>query len=124
MSAGWFVCGLWRMGKIRRDNMIGIGLRSGMLGVMVGRLMGWVVLFGSWVFGWLKGAAVLGSGVDSDASEVRRREGARSRKARIMELKRRYFEDYCSDNQYAVSIKEDTTYSALTKDKDHMINTL
>ncbi|GJU23927.1 hypothetical protein Tco_1157269 [Tanacetum coccineum] len=60
--------------------MIGIGLRSGMLGVMVGRLMGWVVLFGSWVFGWLKGAAVLGSGVDSDASEVRRREGARSRK--------------------------------------------
>nr|GEU60295.1 hypothetical protein [Tanacetum cinerariifolium]GEU60377.1 hypothetical protein [Tanacetum cinerariifolium] len=28
--------------------------------------------------------------------------------ARILELKRRYFEDYCSDNQYAVSIKKDT----------------
>ncbi|GJV74774.1 retrovirus-related pol polyprotein from transposon TNT 1-94 [Tanacetum coccineum] len=31
-------------------------------------------------------------------------------KARILELKRRYFEDYCSDNQYAISIKEDTVY--------------
>nr|GEX33096.1 ribonuclease H-like domain-containing protein [Tanacetum cinerariifolium] len=31
-------------------------------------------------------------------------------KARILELKQRYFEDYCSDNQYAVSIKEDTTH--------------
>ncbi|GJZ88491.1 reverse transcriptase domain-containing protein [Tanacetum coccineum] len=31
-----------------------------------------------------------------------------SKKARILELKRRYFEDYCSDNQYAISIKEDT----------------
>ncbi|GJZ48581.1 hypothetical protein Tco_0602413 [Tanacetum coccineum] len=32
-------------------------------------------------------------------------------KARIMELERRYFEDYYSDNQYAVSIKEDTAGS-------------
>nr|GEW16643.1 hypothetical protein [Tanacetum cinerariifolium] len=30
-------------------------------------------------------------------------------KACILEFKQRYFEDYCSDNQYAVSIKEDTT---------------
>ncbi|GJS69334.1 C2 calcium/lipid-binding domain-containing protein CaLB [Tanacetum coccineum] len=29
-------------------------------------------------------------------------------KARILELKQRYFEDYYSDNQYAISIKEDT----------------
>ncbi|GJT15648.1 retrovirus-related pol polyprotein from transposon TNT 1-94 [Tanacetum coccineum] len=29
-------------------------------------------------------------------------------KAHILELKRRYFEDLCSDNQYAVPIKEDT----------------
>ncbi|GJZ05794.1 hypothetical protein Tco_0539587 [Tanacetum coccineum] len=28
-------------------------------------------------------------------------------KERILELKQRYFKDYCSDNQYAVSIKED-----------------
>ncbi|GJW50693.1 hypothetical protein Tco_0092044 [Tanacetum coccineum] len=33
--------------------------------------------------------------------------------AHILELKRRYFEDYCSDNQYAVSIKEDTAYLCL-----------
>nr|GEU32055.1 retrovirus-related Pol polyprotein from transposon TNT 1-94 [Tanacetum cinerariifolium] len=32
-----------------------------------------------------------------------------SKKVRILELKRRYFKYYCSDNQYAVSIKEDTT---------------
>ncbi|GJU96685.1 hypothetical protein Tco_1321441, partial [Tanacetum coccineum] len=31
-------------------------------------------------------------------------------KARILELKQRYFEDYYFDNQYAVSIKEDTPY--------------
>ncbi|GJZ29890.1 hypothetical protein Tco_0574937, partial [Tanacetum coccineum] len=46
--------------------------------------------------------------------------------ARILELKRRYFEDYCSDNQYAVSIKEDTAYLCLHSPKDHegnMINT-
>ncbi|GJT72822.1 putative reverse transcriptase domain-containing protein [Tanacetum coccineum] len=34
-------------------------------------------------------------------------------KARILELKRRYFEDYYSENQYAVSIMEDTTYPCL-----------
>ncbi|GKD31947.1 hypothetical protein Tco_1242725 [Tanacetum coccineum] len=34
-----------------------------------------------------------------------------------MELKRRYFEDYCSDNQYAVSIKEDTAYLCLHSPK-------
>ncbi|GKC88660.1 hypothetical protein Tco_1149309 [Tanacetum coccineum] len=38
-------------------------------------------------------------------------------KARILELKRRYFEDYCSDNQYAVSIKEDTAYPCLHSPK-------
>nr|GEU86551.1 hypothetical protein [Tanacetum cinerariifolium] len=32
---------------------------------------------------------------------------------RILELKRRYFEDYCFDFQYAVSIKEDTAYPCL-----------
>ncbi|GKE29451.1 DNA helicase, partial [Tanacetum coccineum] len=36
-----------------------------------------------------------------------------SKKARILELKRRYFEEYYSENQYAVSIKEDTAYSCL-----------
>ncbi|GKD50631.1 hypothetical protein Tco_1279607 [Tanacetum coccineum] len=52
-----------------------------------------------------------------------------SQKACILELKRRYFEDYYSDNQYAVSIKEDTAYLCvsvppLTKDhKGNMINT-
>ncbi|GJY13714.1 hypothetical protein Tco_0383023 [Tanacetum coccineum] len=38
-------------------------------------------------------------------------------KARILELKRRYFEDYYSDNQYAVSIKEDTAYLCLHSPK-------
>ncbi|GJU12444.1 hypothetical protein Tco_1134840 [Tanacetum coccineum] len=38
-------------------------------------------------------------------------------KARIMEFKRRYFEDYCSDIQYAVSIKEDTAYLCLDSPK-------
>ncbi|GJW32632.1 retrovirus-related pol polyprotein from transposon TNT 1-94 [Tanacetum coccineum] len=41
----------------------------------------------------------------------------REQKARILELKRRYFEDYCSDNQYAVSIKEDTAYPCLHSPK-------
>ncbi|GJT34935.1 retrovirus-related pol polyprotein from transposon TNT 1-94 [Tanacetum coccineum] len=36
---------------------------------------------------------------------------------RILELKRRYFEDCYSDNQYAVSIKEDTAYSCLHSPK-------
>nr|GEU52251.1 hypothetical protein [Tanacetum cinerariifolium] len=39
--------------------------------------------------------------------------------ARILELKRRHFEDYCSDIQYAVSIKEDTEYMCLHFTKDH-----
>ncbi|GJT23897.1 hypothetical protein Tco_0893834 [Tanacetum coccineum] len=43
-------------------------------------------------------------------------------KARILELKRRYFEDYCSDNQYAVSIKEDTAYLCLHSPKGHKGN--
>ncbi|GJT21401.1 hypothetical protein Tco_0891338 [Tanacetum coccineum] len=34
-----------------------------------------------------------------------------------MELKQRYFEDYCSDNQYAVSIKEDMAYLCLHSPK-------
>ncbi|GJS01388.1 putative reverse transcriptase domain-containing protein [Tanacetum coccineum] len=38
-------------------------------------------------------------------------------KARILELKRRYFEDYYSDYQYAVSIKEDTVYPCLHSPK-------
>ncbi|GKD81418.1 hypothetical protein Tco_1348257 [Tanacetum coccineum] len=38
-------------------------------------------------------------------------------KARILELKRRYFEDYYSDTQYAVSIKEDTAYLCLHSPK-------
>nr|GEW74405.1 reverse transcriptase domain-containing protein [Tanacetum cinerariifolium] len=42
-----------------------------------------------------------------------------SKKARILELKRRYFEQYCSDNQYVVSIKEDTTYLCLHFTKEH-----
>ncbi|GJS97673.1 hypothetical protein Tco_0804641 [Tanacetum coccineum] len=37
--------------------------------------------------------------------------------ARILELKRRYFEDYYSDNQYVVSIKEDTAYLCLYSPK-------
>nr|GEY95363.1 hypothetical protein [Tanacetum cinerariifolium] len=36
-----------------------------------------------------------------------------SKKACILKLKRRYFEDYCSDILYAVSIKEDTAYPCL-----------
>ncbi|GJX73335.1 hypothetical protein Tco_0311930, partial [Tanacetum coccineum] len=40
-----------------------------------------------------------------------------------MELKRRYFEDYYSEDQYAISIKEDTAYLCLhspktTKEQD------
>nr|GEV47896.1 hypothetical protein [Tanacetum cinerariifolium] len=38
-------------------------------------------------------------------------------KARILELKQRYFKDYCSDNQYAVSIKEDMAYLSLHSPK-------
>ncbi|GJU95887.1 reverse transcriptase domain-containing protein [Tanacetum coccineum] len=38
-------------------------------------------------------------------------------KALIMELKRRYFEDYYSDYQYVVSIKEDTAYPYLHSPK-------
>nr|GEX93587.1 hypothetical protein [Tanacetum cinerariifolium] len=37
--------------------------------------------------------------------------------ARILELKRRYIEDYYSDNQYVVSIKEDTVYLCLHSPK-------
>ncbi|GJT72760.1 hypothetical protein Tco_1032046 [Tanacetum coccineum] len=49
--------------------------------------------------------------------------GESQQKARILELKWRYFEDYYSEDQYAVSIKEDTVYSCLhsprpQKDKD------
>ncbi|GJV13837.1 hypothetical protein Tco_1355378 [Tanacetum coccineum] len=38
-------------------------------------------------------------------------------KARIVEFKRRHFEDYYSDNQYAVSIMEDTAYPCLHSPK-------
>ncbi|GJW36038.1 hypothetical protein Tco_0058958 [Tanacetum coccineum] len=38
-------------------------------------------------------------------------------KACILELKRRYIEDYYSNNQYAVSIKEDTAYLCLHSPK-------
>ncbi|GJX26570.1 ribonuclease H-like domain-containing protein [Tanacetum coccineum] len=40
-----------------------------------------------------------------------------SKKARILELKQRYFEDYCSEDQYPVSIKEDTAYLCLHSPK-------
>ncbi|GKD31362.1 hypothetical protein Tco_1242140 [Tanacetum coccineum] len=43
--------------------------------------------------------------------------GEISQKARILELKRRYFEDYYSEDQYAISIKEDMTYSCLHSPK-------
>ncbi|GJW29267.1 hypothetical protein Tco_0046142 [Tanacetum coccineum] len=38
-------------------------------------------------------------------------------KAHILELKRRYFEDYRSEDQYAVSIKEDMAYRCLHSPK-------
>ncbi|GJY89846.1 putative reverse transcriptase domain-containing protein [Tanacetum coccineum] len=41
----------------------------------------------------------------------------KKQKARILELKQRHFEDYYSDNQYAVSIKEDTAYLCLHSPK-------
>ncbi|GJR64073.1 hypothetical protein Tco_0010138 [Tanacetum coccineum] len=47
-----------------------------------------------------------------------------SKKARILELKRRYFEDYYSDYQYTVSIKKDTAYPFLYSPKDHKGNKL
>nr|GEU63463.1 hypothetical protein [Tanacetum cinerariifolium] len=49
-----------------------------------------------------------------------------SKKARILELQKETFEEYCSDILYAVSIKEDTAYRCLHFTKDHkrmMINT-
>ncbi|GJY96053.1 retrovirus-related pol polyprotein from transposon TNT 1-94 [Tanacetum coccineum] len=46
-----------------------------------------------------------------------RKEGKDILLACILELKRRYFEDYCSDIQYAVSIKEDTAYLCLQSPK-------
>nr|GEU94139.1 retrovirus-related Pol polyprotein from transposon TNT 1-94 [Tanacetum cinerariifolium] len=42
-----------------------------------------------------------------------------SKKARILELKTKTFKDYCSDIQYAASIKEDTAYMCLHFTKDH-----
>ncbi|GKD30547.1 retrovirus-related pol polyprotein from transposon TNT 1-94, partial [Tanacetum coccineum] len=42
-----------------------------------------------------------------------------SKKARTLELKRRYSEEYCYDIQYIVSIKEDTAYLYLHFTKDH-----
>ncbi|GJY58807.1 hypothetical protein Tco_0458699 [Tanacetum coccineum] len=42
-----------------------------------------------------------------------------SKMAGILELKRRYFEDYYSDIQYAVSIKEDTAYLCLHFTRNH-----
>ncbi|GJR22828.1 hypothetical protein Tco_0971355 [Tanacetum coccineum] len=43
--------------------------------------------------------------------------GEYQQKARNLELKRIYFKDYYSDNQYAVSIKEDTAYPCLHSQK-------
>nr|GEX89343.1 UBN2 domain-containing protein [Tanacetum cinerariifolium] len=40
-----------------------------------------------------------------------------SEKARILKLKRRYFEDYYSDIQYAISIKDDMAYLCLHSPK-------
>nr|GEV14661.1 hypothetical protein [Tanacetum cinerariifolium] len=40
-----------------------------------------------------------------------------SKKARILELKRRYFKEYCSDNQYPVSIKKIQRIHACTHQK-------
>nr|GEW16292.1 hypothetical protein [Tanacetum cinerariifolium]GEW49334.1 hypothetical protein [Tanacetum cinerariifolium] len=42
-----------------------------------------------------------------------------NQKARILELKRRNHEEHCSDNQYAVSIKEDTTKLFKTTSLDY-----
>nr|GEU88356.1 phospholipase-like protein [Tanacetum cinerariifolium] len=44
-----------------------------------------------------------------------------SKKVRILELKRRHFEYYCSDILYVVSIKEDTAYLCLRFTKDHEV---
>nr|GEZ86479.1 hypothetical protein [Tanacetum cinerariifolium] len=41
------------------------------------------------------------------------------KQARILKLETKTFEDYCSDIQYAVSIKEDTAYLCLHFTKDH-----
>ncbi|GJW43375.1 receptor protein kinase TMK1-like protein [Tanacetum coccineum] len=47
-----------------------------------------------------------------------------SKRARILELKRRYFEDYCSDNQYSISIKERTAiWLYFTKDHERKQDT-
>ncbi|GKG05897.1 hypothetical protein Tco_0325983, partial [Tanacetum coccineum] len=43
--------------------------------------------------------------------------GEYSQMARILELKRRYFEDYYSNNQYPISVKEDTAYMCLHSPK-------
>nr|GEX51348.1 ribonuclease H-like domain-containing protein [Tanacetum cinerariifolium] len=42
-----------------------------------------------------------------------------SKKARNLELKTKTFKYYCSDTQYVISIKEDTTYLCLHFTKDH-----
>ncbi|GJY06598.1 zinc finger, CCHC-type containing protein [Tanacetum coccineum] len=42
-----------------------------------------------------------------------------SKKARILELKMKIFEDHCSEIQYVVSIKEDMAYLCLHFTKDH-----
>nr|GEY90222.1 hypothetical protein [Tanacetum cinerariifolium] len=58
---------------------------------------------------WFKGMITIYNGND----ELPNGEITSEQKERILELKRRYFEDYYSDIQYAVSIKEDTAYSCL-----------
>ncbi|GJR72390.1 hypothetical protein Tco_0084755 [Tanacetum coccineum] len=58
---------------------------------------------------WITKAMPLKNGNELDANQ--------QQKARILELKRRYFEDYYSDNQYTVSIKEDTAYPCLHSPK-------
>nr|GEU69041.1 retrovirus-related Pol polyprotein from transposon TNT 1-94 [Tanacetum cinerariifolium] len=76
---------------------------------------------GAWILATASGRSRLNK--DLESSTWRRRQdnfgvlGEDGLKARILELKRRYFEDYCSDIQYAISIKEDTAYLYLHSPK-------
>ncbi|GKC28885.1 hypothetical protein Tco_1036179 [Tanacetum coccineum] len=69
----------------------------------------------------------LGEGVEVCASDnrgvgrsyipTRRSEYIQNTSIRRSRFKRRYFEDYCSDNQYAIFIKEDTAYLCMHSPK-------
>ncbi|GJS95669.1 putative reverse transcriptase domain-containing protein [Tanacetum coccineum] len=67
----------------------------------------------------LEKGAGLGGRLERDPkfSDLVPKNQATHQKAGILELKRRYFEDYYSDNQYTVSIKEDTVYPCLHSPK-------